>query len=147
VALIHRPLVEGFALVPVRIGVTEARRRELAAMGAPMPADVLLDLLVDTGASQTVLDKTLILPLGLVSTDVKSFFAPAKNGAVAEVSNVYKVSFTLLGDQRAPLTAHALPVFENDFSAWPGDGLLGMDVLKLCQFVFNGPAGSFTLAW
>jgi hypothetical protein len=146
--LIHLPFINGLPIVSVFIGASVPRQQALLASGLPVPALVVMRLLIDTGASCVSLDQTAIAPLGLVPTGVATVHTPSTAAAAPHSCNQYDVSLILPpGTAGPPLVLEALPVLEGAFLHQGHDGLLGRDVLANCVLVFNAPGGGYTLAY
>ena len=107
---------------------------KLSAVDGALVVDV--NLLIDTGADQSVLDVDIVESLGSVAI---------RETEIAGVTSapltcpVHRVHLTLLGR-----------TFEVDAVVLPragvgDDGLLGRDVLQALRFVYDGHAGTFAL--
>jgi hypothetical protein len=120
----------------------------LQAAGVALPQPTSGLFLVDTGASQTVIDTALLSPLGLVPTGSVPIHTPS-TGTTPQNCNQYDVML-LVPPQSAGQMAwvvEAMPAIESDFSAQSIHGLIGRDLLGAAVLVYNGPAGHFTLAY
>lgn len=132
-------------LVDVTIGVSKPRHDALVKAGQPIPAFAPARLLVDTGASGTCLDCSVIQKLGLIPTGQAQVHTPSTGGTAGHAMNQYDVALFILahGIRKSFLT---LPVMEADFSAQNIDGLFGRDVLAQCLLVYSGPDNAFMLS-
>lgn len=117
----------------------------LMRLGQPVPNLVPARLLIDTGASCTLLDCPIIAALGIDPTGQQQINTPSTGNTPATV-NQYDISL-FLAHRVAPKFIQTLPIIESDFSAQPIDGLLGRDVLRECLLVFDGEAQRFSLAF
>ena len=135
-------------LVNVMVGVSDALAAALAAAGQPIPALIATSALVDTGASHTCMDPSLMRELGLTPTGRVKVTAPSGE-ATSHQADQYDVSFVIpaaIGE--TPLIFPNIPVFCSELrnrSAF--DVLIGRDVLEGCLFSHNGATGLFTLAY
>jgi Aspartyl protease len=117
----------------------------MANAGLTVPEPIIVDLLVDTGASCTVLDQTAIYPLGLVPTGETRVHTPT-TGSGSESRFQYDVSLVLFHLDNSRLF-QSLPVIATDLSRQGIGGLLGRDVLEKCLLVYDGSAQAFSLAF
>jgi len=123
------------------------RQQALTAAGLPLPAATSGTFLVDSGSSGTVVDKTLITPLGLTATGSVMCHTPS-TGPQAVPFLQYDVALIIPGP--APQTAwiiEAVAVVESDLSAQGIHGLIGRDLLSRAILVYNGPTNHFSLAY
>jgi hypothetical protein len=135
-------------LLRVEVGVSRSHRRRLRAANRPVPQALSLTALIDTGAEITCLDPRAVARLQLQSGSYVPVNAPSLGGL--SFPNAYDVSLTVLhpsGNPADNLTVHDLPVAELPLGAFRIDLLIGRDVLALCRFDYDGPAGTFTLAY
>lgn len=133
-------LVAGGPIVPVTITVLDDVQRSQVKLGSPAPKPVTGFALIDTGATCSCFDNSSALKAGLPTVG-KSKMATASHP-----------------ENDAPLYAGKLllPGLNVDLEAGFGvelsgiDGvvaLIGRDLLKNAIFVYNGPDGTFTLAF
>lgn len=129
---------------------SQARRDALAAAGQPVPGSVNATLLIDTGASCTVLDMQVINQLGLQQTGSTAAHTPSTGTQSVSMPN-YDVGLILVGreSQQHRIQQFAnLPIVGSDFSAQQGmDGLLGRDVLKHARMTYAGADGLVLLSF
>lgn len=130
-------------VVDIYIGVTKAREQALANAGLPTPSILPIRMLIDTGATSSCIDESVIRPLGLAPTGIVPVMTPTTGAHPAEMFQ-YDVRLFL----GAPLYKFfdALPVTACHLIPHGIQGLLGRDVLANCVFFCNGEAGFFTLA-
>lgn len=123
------------------------RQQALKASGAILPAHTSGTFLVDTGASNTVIDTTIIAPLGLTPTGAVMCHTPS-TGQVAQAFNQFDVMIVIPGPGTSQAwIIEALPVMESDFSAQGIQGLIGRDMLDRALLIYNGPANHFSIAY
>ncbi|WP_457329245.1 aspartyl protease family protein [Rhizobacter sp. P5_C2] len=117
----------------------------LAAAGLAVPPPVHLTYLIDTGASATQLDDSIIRTLGL---DAKggALVHTASTDGVARSCDVYDVRLYING-LHGPDTWHIDPleVLATPLLNQPFQALLGRDVLMRARFTLDGWAGHYIL--
>ncbi len=126
-------------LLSVLVGPTAARRIALAAGAVPVPAPALVQLLVDTGASMTSIDASIIAQLGLQPTGTVGILTPS-TGATPHQCNTYDVEIGIPGyipGKHIP----ALPVVDGHYLSQGHQGLIGRDVLKDARLIYSGHDG------
>lgn len=133
------PIVELF------VGITDARRNALTTAGAPIPNWISARLLIDSGASSTCLDPSIIQPLGLTPTGSVAAQTPSTNGVAHNVA-LYDVQLAMMHPVNVRFF-DALAVAECHLKDQGIDGLLGRDVLEKCVLIVNGEAGHMTLCF
>jgi Aspartyl protease len=132
-------------IITLLVGVSTPRAKALADAGLPRPNPIGVNFLVDTGAACTVIDESLIAPLGLVPTG-QAFVETPTTGKTPQPRFLYDVGMMILHSDHNRMF-HNLPVIATDLSAQKIGGLLGRDVLALCLLVYDGPARHFSLAF
>ena len=117
----------------------------LTKAGEPHPALVKARVLVDTGASCTVLDPLVISRLGIPSRGAVPIHTPSTSSQ-PKMFDQYDVGIMIpIG---VPLKIFDnVPIVEADLSAQQIQGLLGRDILSLCILIYNGQYGHYTLAF
>lgn len=132
----------------VLITVSEARAAALQAKGAAIPQGVHAKGLVDTGASNSCIDSSVIRALGVPQTGETTVLTPStKDGPVP--ASLYDVGLQIYSDTtQPPLHVRNLPVMESHLFEYQGiHALIGRDVLAKCILHFNGTVGIYTLAF
>ena len=133
-------LLQRGPVVHVSITAEESVSKALAQQGQTPPPPKTGWGLIDTGASNTCVDDQLAQDLRLPVIDVVTVSSASHESTQ---QNVYPVQIAIPGlrlNLQAPkaigaaLAAQGLAV------------LIGRDVLQRCIFIYNGPAGSITIA-
>jgi len=109
--------------------------------------------LVDSGASTSAIDLTVVAALGL--QPISAVYALTASTGPAPISvNEYDVSVWFPQPSSAVQSQpsihpihHTLPVTEADFSLQGFHVLIGRDILARSLFIYNGLSGRFTLAF
>jgi len=131
------------------IAVSHARRVALTALQQPVPNAISVRLLVDTGASHTCIDPSVLQSLGLTPTGIATVNTPT-TGTQPQNQDQYDISLLIPGSHPThfPLVVPNIPVICAQFLQAQGfHGLLGRDVLSRCILIYNGPASMFTVAY
>lgn len=111
----------------------------------PIPQSLRLRGLVDTGASCTCLDTSIIAALQLAPTGSASILSPT-TGAQPHQCSQYDVSIILLHPDLS-FNLSAVPVISADLKMQGIMALIGRDVLENCLLVYDGKQKVFTLAF
>ncbi|MGV8825088.1 retropepsin-like aspartic protease [Methylibium petroleiphilum] len=135
------------ALLTVHVGIVAARRKALIKSGGIIPPLMPIELLVDTGASCTMLDTSVMRSLGLEATSASEYTSASTQG-IARPCDVYDIEL-IIGGQANAMTWRlgALQVITDAFLNEPFHGLLGRDVLNQAQLEYNGRARRCTLTY
>ena len=139
-------IAPGGPIIDLLVAVSRARSQALQAGGQPVPNPVQIRALVDTGASCTCIDPSVLKSLGLTPTGTAPIHTPS-TGQKPHYANQYDVSLVLL-HLKLSLTFHTAAVVEAHLAAVQGvQGLVGRDLLSNCLLVYDGQSGRFTLAF
>lgn len=137
-------------MLDVVVGVSSARHQALTQAGQPIPPVVLIRALIDTGASCTCLEPSVLQglqlsPIGQVPTVTPS------TGNTPHTSDQYDIALVIPSAASAiPFTKQNLLVLAtqpNSLHPQGIQGLIGRDILEDCLLHYNGSLGLFTLAY
>lgn len=133
------------------IGVSGPRLAALTAASQPVPSPVPIRALVDTGASCTCIDPSVLQSLGLQPTGTVSVNTPS-TGATPHTADQYDVGLVIppgnIPPGAQPLHFPTIPVVAAELLAGQGfHALIGRDILDQCVLIYNGGIGAFTLAF
>jgi len=134
-------------IIPVQIEIPEALAEQLQKNGMPVPQPVLGVALIDTGAGisgvdTSVIEQLKVQPVGQVTV----------SGVTgSKLRNKYPARFTFPGTNIPHMDFGELVEAEiaNQQVAgisMPLVALIGRDILHHIVLIYNGPAGSFTIA-
>lgn len=129
------------AIIQLQADAPAPVRQALTAAGRTPPPTQPLPAVIDTGATISGIDITVLQALGLQPTGT------ANIGGVAgpNAHGLYTVDLHIpLGQQRLSL---ANRVVIGVHLANPYRALLGRDILAMMMLVYNGPTGTWTLAF
>lgn len=142
-----RQFTDGAPLVKAVLRVTKARADALTAAGQPVPKQRIMNALIDTGASCTCIDPTIIKALELAPTGKATIFTPS-TGDKAHTTDQYDASLQIYKtSQDPPLEIPVIAVIASELKVQGIDALIGRDVLTYCLLSYDGQAGSYTLAF
>ncbi len=130
------------------IGASKERQSALIAAKIPVPSVMNIRALIDTGASATCVDPSVLLSLNLSPTGVVTIHTPSTKDKPAQ-HDQYDISLIVPATKnQASLIFNTLPVVCAELLIPQGfHALIGRDVLKLCMFSYNGLTELFTLAY
>jgi hypothetical protein len=140
------PITPSGPLLEIICGVSKPRAEALAKAGRPIPNPVPARALIDTGASITALDSTILKALGAVCKGTVPLHTPSTQSGSPHVANQFDVSLVLVH----PLltrTWRALPVIESALAHQGILALIGRDILGFCLMTYDGQAGTFSLGF
>lgn len=146
--ILTQPIHADGAIVSLGVVLSGPRAAALKAAGMVLPAPALARALLDTGASSTVIDLTIVAKLGLTPTGTVPVHTPSTGGSPV-VFEQYDVGLALIlgSGQIHVVPSLVIPVIAADLSSQGIQALIGRDMLREAVFVYNGDAGSFTLAF
>jgi hypothetical protein len=136
---------DGLAVLGL-VGLNHQDTATLAQAGQPIPRPVAIRALLDTANDVTAVAGGVVQQLGL--GHIKWAQTQTASGSVQV--RVYRVSLSISGPTRAPsplLHRADLLVTELAVVLPNVDVLIGLDVLRECLLIFDGPGDRFTLAF
>lgn len=136
------------AILELYVHVTVHKLASIAAANLPIPSPVLVRGLIDSGASGTCLDLTVIRQLGLQPTGSVPVHTASTAGA-PQLRYQFDVALWLAPQPGAkPHNIRlTIPVIEADLAGQGIELLIGRNVLDQCLFVYDGPSSRVTLAF
>lgn len=143
--IIMLPITAHGALIDVAVGLSQPHQMALRQNARSVPPMAQSRMLIDTGASHSAVDRSLIDALGLTPRGKVYIQTPSTEGLSVEREQ-YDVSIHIL-HEKLNYTLHTLPVITGEFSSQGHLGLLGRDVLKDCTLIYHGTANLFSLSF
>jgi hypothetical protein len=137
---------QGGPLLQFAIGVSSPRASALAAAGQPIPPRIPITGLIDTGASCSSIDASVLRQLAIPTTGTTTVHTPSTQANAPHATNLYDISLVLIH----PLitrTFNALPVIESQLLHQGIQALIGRDILSQCLFTYDGAAQTFCFAF
>ena len=143
------PIDANGPFVKVLLSVSEAREIALIKASKPVPAPVIAKGLIDTGASCTCVDFSIIKQLKISPSGETKVVTPSTRSRNPETMNQYDICLKIYETVEAPpYTIRNLPVIETELLENQGfHALIGRDVLSKCVLVYNGDKNIYTLAF
>lgn len=130
------------------VRVSQPKAAALTSAGQAVPSPVPIRGLVDTGASSTCIDPSVLSSLNLSPIGTVSVNTPT-TGATPHDADQYDVGLVIPATTGAlPLVIPAMPVVCSELLVGQGfHALIGRDILGQCVLVYNGATKVFTLAF
>jgi len=128
----------GAILPNIEISIPQILMDELTKKGTPIPKPITGNALIDTGASASVVDLSVISSLQISPVGVATVLTTA--GPVQR--NLFPIRFVLPG-----LVIDVSAVLGADLKPFGIVGLIGRDILSLFLMIYHGRAGMITLAF
>lgn len=133
------------AILQVEVNLPQPLIDLLSAQAKPIPAPSVGMALIDTGASMTCVEESILTALGINPIGLVSLGTAA--GPVQRPLYAAKLAFP-----ETKLLAELSRVVAVDLRGQTiGDkpliALVGRDILQVCQFTYNGSGGFFILAF
>lgn len=138
----------GGPILQAIIFVSQPRIAALTAAGQTVPNPVPIRALVDTGASCTCVDPSVLASLGLTPTGIVRVNTPS-TGTTPHSADQFDIALFIPGPpSNPPLVFQTIPVISSDLLAAQGfHALIGRDILDRCVLIYNGSMKDFTLAF
>jgi hypothetical protein len=140
------PITKDGCTLDVLIGLGAVEMQAAQAAGLPLPPPLTARAVLDTGSDKTAVAPRLLQQLGTVpKARVRTHTAA---GAVHV--HVYEVSLSVPNPTgvRTPMLVQPQWEVTEFLHPPPGiDVLLGMDLVKECLWIIDGPGGFFTLGF
>jgi hypothetical protein len=132
------------AVLDILVGVDEVRRELLRKHQFPVPAPVRVPVQIDTGTAYSAVDGAVLQALDLKQIDTIAVRTPSTAEAPHQFRR-FVVSLSV-GAGDGQLVLASLLVLSCHFLPEEGiQGLLGQDVLALCDFHYHGRGKTFSL--
>ena len=142
-----RQLEPNGPIINLGIGVSSARAQALKDAGENVPQVVSTQGLVDTGASITCVDQSIISSLGVIKHGEMNVLTPSTQDEHV-IMDQYDIALVIPSIQgESPHIIPVLPVVESTLVKQGFHALIGRDVLSKCMLVYNGQRNQFTLAF
>lgn len=137
-------------IMGISVSVSQSRQKELEDANIPVPTSLILNGMIDTGASGTHVDPAAIAPLGLVPRG-QIHCTTASTDEKGALLDQYELGLSIY--QNTLPHGHGFIIFPVILATASSlrhqgfDILIGRDVLARCLFVYDGRRNIFSLAF
>lgn len=138
-------LVTGGPLLQVEISVATELAEHLTSQGKPVPKPVSGWALIDTGATRTAIDETVVRELALNSIDTVTLATASGSREAGVYACVLHFASGAIPNVSAS-RATGVDLAGQDLDGKPLIALIGRDVLSGAVFIYNGLLGQFSLS-
>jgi hypothetical protein len=142
---LNASIQEDGLIVTVGIAWSTARAEVLKRAGTPPVGPIWVTALLDTGASCSVIDSTVVGALKLIQAGTVEAQTPTFDGAT-QTLNLYDVCLAFAKPEIKIMSMN-LPVAEARLANQGFLALIGRDVLQQCLLVYNGPMKTFSISF
>ena len=141
------PIAAAGPVLTARFTVSEARAAALVAAGMELPHAPAATALLDTGASCTCVDPSILEALGLTPKGEADVLTPSTTEG-PERADEYDCGLFIFAETAAnPYIVRNIPVLASPLQQQGIDAIIGRDVLAKCVLVYNGSTSRYTLAF
>jgi hypothetical protein len=134
--------------VQVAVMVSGARRKVLEESGDPIPEPQRIIGLIDTGASISGVDPSVLAALNLSPTGEAEIHTPSTKGNAVK-ADTYDVQIGIYAGRPGDLhfISDTIQVTATVMTGQSVQALIGTDILRSCIFIYNGADEFYTLAY
>ncbi len=140
------PLDPDGLIVQAVFGLNGPQTTSLVQAGQAIPSPIQVRALLDSGSDVSAIAPRVVQQLGVISLISGSSVTASGKLAV----NLYRVSLTIAGTggRAGPVLAISDLLVSELATPLPNlEALIGLDVLRECLLIFDGPAQRFTLGF
>jgi hypothetical protein len=147
-SLITGDITPDGAVIAIRIGVSANRKKRLNSVNLPVPPEISLRAVIDTGSFVIGL-----IPSVFQSLEIKHFRTipvrtPSTTPGEPHQAKQYNISLSLVSANVTKYLPSVHAIASDDFDKDEGiQALIGRDVLDHCNFSYYGPDRSFALGF
>jgi hypothetical protein len=148
-SLVTGEITDDGPLIDVLVGVSKNRRQALERVGHPVPANMPVRAILDTGSHGTGFLPTLFAFLDITPFGTIPVRTPTTKPGQPCICDLYDVSVTLLSGMTPTVLPSIHAIASEDFDKEEGSvqALIGRDILGRCVFTYYGPHRTFSLAF
>ena len=141
------PFSQGAPLIDLIVSASAPRLAALDEAGVPWPAPQQIRGLIDTGASHSCVDPTVLKALRLQPTGNVPMHTPS-TGATPMNADTYDAGTIIPNGVQPALTFTSMQVSACELLLTQGfHALIGRDILASCILVYNGGNSTMTLSY
>ena len=136
------------AVVDAAVLVSSAKQQALTDAGQPIPVPQKIRGLIDTGASMSAVDPSVLSALGLSPTGEAEIHTPSTAGVPVK-ADTYDVKIAIFSGRPGDLhfISETVEVTSTQLKVQGFEVLIGRDILKSCILYFNAADSLFTLSY
>jgi hypothetical protein len=131
--------------INVKVMQSNQRVRALKKAGLPFSSPCVVPGLIDTGASVSALDESIVTLLGLAPRNIISIHTPS-TGAAYEKRMTFE-ALVVIGETLGKPLSRTIAVISCELATQGFLALIGRDLLQYCRLIYDGPQNSFTLEY
>jgi hypothetical protein len=140
------PIDRDGLVVPGLVGFNDQATAALVQANQPVPRPLAIRALLDSGCDVTAVSPDIVSHFGL--TSVHSGSSQTASGSV--LVKLYKISLSIhgLSGAAAPMLTYSDLLVTRLAVPLPNlDVLVGLDIIKQCLLIIDGPGDRFTLSF
>ena len=134
-------------IINAAVGVSGPRAVALQKAGLALPGPVIIRALLDTGASCTCVDPTVIRKLGLTPSGTAQVHTPSTGGTPHNCNQFDIALYVIMDGNQVHVPSVIIPVIESDLNQQGIQALIGRDILNQSVLHYDGPQRSVSLAF
>lgn len=135
-------------ILDFKIGVSEPYRRALISSGRVPPPDVIVPMIIDTGADTTLVHDHYMRALGIPPRGRRRIVTSTTASGVLSELDTYDISIRLVAKgEDKPFLLKAVEAFAAPLHPGGAEGMIGRDVLHHLTLTLEGPGSRFRLSW
>jgi hypothetical protein len=142
------PLSPGGPQINAAVLVSNAREQTLQQLGQPIPPPQMIRALIDTGASISAVEPSVLTALGLTPTGEMEIHTPS-TGGVPVKTPTYDVRLAILSGRPGDthFISDTVQITASSLAVQGIQALIGRDILARCILFYNGADSMFTLSY
>lgn len=133
-------------IVRILISASTNQRKVLEDLELDIPEPVLLDVLIDTGASCTSIDANHLALLKIQPTGITDVMTPSTGSTPVQFYQ-YEIDLAIELSEGQFKHFQNVSVIQSDLRGQYIEGLAGRDLLSQGVFIYDGPGQRFSLAY
>ena len=138
----------GAPVIDAVVYVSPERIVALHAANKPVPNPIQIRDLIDTGASCTCVDPSVMKDLEIEARGKAAVHTPSTKGKAPHEANQFDVVVVIpVSPGSPPLISGTIPVIEAELEHQGYKALIGRDILSKCLLYFDGKGKFFTLGF
>ncbi len=146
--IIGGPILNSGPIIDIVVGVCQVRGQLLKKHGFPVPPPVVVRTLLDTGSNVTGFSREVFRALDIRPFWKTPIYTPSTPILSPHYCDLFHVSLSLVANgQRHDFADWKVIAAEGWDVRGEVNGLIGRDMLEVCNLFYLGPERKFTLAF